>query len=72
MSEYTIKLVDGVEVPLTPQEIAELELEAAQTQRKQIVGKPTFDMGPSMYEVLTSRARSTRSPPPAMMNSPAV
>jgi len=54
MSEYTIKLVDGVEVPLTPQEIAELELEAAQTQRKQIVGKPTFDMGPSMYEVLTS------------------
>jgi hypothetical protein len=54
MSEYTHQMVDGVLVPLTPQEVLEAETNAAQSQRKQIVAEPTFDMGPSMFEVLTS------------------
>jgi uncharacterized linocin/CFP29 family protein len=53
MSEYTHKLVNGELVPLTAAEIAQIELAAAQSERKQIVGETTLDMGPSMFEVLT-------------------
>jgi hypothetical protein len=42
---YTHKMVDGVEVPLTPEEIAECEANEAKAQQQQSINAPN-DPGP--------------------------
>jgi hypothetical protein len=51
-------MVDGVLVELTPEEIAQLEADAAKMTQQQSVGTPDPGAGPSFKDTL--------SPPPAM------
>jgi non-homologous end joining protein Ku len=51
--EPQYKLVDGELVQLTPEEIAAIAADSAQTTRTQTVASTTLDMGRTMFEILT-------------------
>jgi hypothetical protein len=58
MSEPQYKLVDGVLVELTPEEIAQIEADGARNTAQQHVSQPDFDFGPSMAEILGTTPKS--------------
>ena len=54
MSEPQYKMVDGVLVELTPEEIAAKDADAAKAKQKTTVASTTLDMGRTMFEILNS------------------
>ena len=52
MSIYQNKMVDGVLIPLTPEEIAELEARDIQAVQQQNVNTPDPGPGPSIKQTL--------------------
>ena len=52
--EPQYKMVDGVLVELTPEEIAAREAENAAQVQSQTVSSTTLDMGRTMFEILNS------------------
>lgn len=53
MSQYTHKMVDGVEVPLTPEEIAELEARDVKTSLDRNIMRPSDPgHGPTIKDTL--------------------
>lgn len=52
MSDPQYKLVDGVLVELTPEEIAAREAEIAKQKQSMNVASTKLDMGLSMFEIL--------------------
>jgi len=51
-SQYTHKLVDGVEVPLTQAEIDELEARDVETVKQRNVSTPNPGYGPTIKQTL--------------------
>ena len=55
MTDPQYKLVDGVLVELTPEEIAENAADAARSTAQQGISEPEFDFGRSMAEILGTK-----------------
>lgn len=52
MNEPQYKMVDGMPVELTPEEIAARDAETAKAMQSVTVSSTTLDMGKSMFEIL--------------------
>lgn len=50
--EPTHKLVDGILVPLTQQEIDAIKADQNESKKDEAISQPTLDMGRSMNEIL--------------------
>jgi hypothetical protein len=57
MTDPQYKLVDGVLVELTPEEIVEREADIARNTARQGISEPEFDFGQSMAEILGIKPR---------------
>ena len=54
MSEPQYKMVDGVLVELTPEEIAARDAEQTKAKQSANVSSTTLDMGETMFQILNS------------------